>query len=37
MSTDRLIAYALRGWFFIALIFIFVPIIINFIFSFSPE
>ena len=36
MTTDRLIAYALRGWFLIALFFIFIPIIINFIYSFSP-
>ena len=37
MSADRLIAYALRGWFLVALFFIFVPIIINFIYSFSPS
>ena len=36
MITDRLIACALRGWFLMALLFIFVPIIINFIYSFSP-
>ena len=33
MTADRLIAYALRGWFLMALLFIFVPIIINFIYS----
>ena len=32
MSADRLIAYALRGWFLVALFFIFVPIIIDFIY-----
>ncbi|MDA0231823.1 MAG: ABC transporter permease [Proteobacteria bacterium] len=37
MSADRIIAYALRGWFFLALIFIFIPIVISFIFSFSPN
>lgn len=37
MSIDRLIAYALRSWFILALIFIFVPIVISFIFSFSPN
>ena len=36
MTADRLIAYALRGWFLMALLFIFVPIIITFIYSFSP-
>ena len=36
MIADRLIAYALRGWFLVALFFIFIPIIINFIYSFSP-
>ena len=33
MSADRVIAYCLRGWFIVALIFIFVPIVISFIFS----
>ena len=37
MSADRIISYALRGWFFVALIFIFIPIVISFIFSFSPN
>jgi spermidine/putrescine transport system permease protein len=37
MSADRVIAYCLRGWFIVALIFIFVPIVISFIFSFSPN
>ncbi len=37
MSVDRLIAYVLRGWFIVALAFIFVPIVISFIFSFSPN
>lgn len=37
MSTDRLITYALRGCFLLALAFIFVPIVISFIFSFSPD
>lgn len=37
MSIDRIIAYALRGWFILALVFIFVPIVISFIFSFSPN
>ena len=37
MSADRLIAWALRGCFLLALVFIFVPIVISFIFSFSPE
>jgi spermidine/putrescine transport system permease protein len=36
MSADRFIAYGLRGWFLVALIFIYVPIVINFIYSFSP-
>lgn len=37
MSIDRIIAYALRSWFLLALAFIFVPIVISFIFSFSPN
>jgi spermidine/putrescine transport system permease protein len=36
MNADRFIAYGLRGWFLVALIFIYVPIVINFIYSFSP-
>ncbi len=37
MSIDRVIAYLLRSWFILALVFIFVPIVISFIFSFSPN
>jgi len=37
MSIDRIIGYALRSWFILALVFIFVPIVISFIFSFSPN
>jgi spermidine/putrescine transport system permease protein len=37
VSLDRLVAYSLRGYFVLALIFIFVPIGISFIFSFSPN
>jgi spermidine/putrescine transport system permease protein len=37
MSADRVIAYCLRGWFIVALIFVFTPIVISFIFSFSPN
>ncbi|MDP6590297.1 MAG: ABC transporter permease [Alphaproteobacteria bacterium] len=37
MNADRVIAYCLRGWFIVALIFVFTPIVISFIFSFSPN
>jgi len=37
MSIDRVIAYLLRSWLLLALIFVFTPIIISFIFSFSPK
>jgi spermidine/putrescine transport system permease protein len=37
MTLDRLIAYSLRAWLGVALIFVFVPIVISFIFSFSPD